>query len=135
MRSSLSFYTDGAYSWTKNTGGWAFYNPELNIKITNQVKNTTNNRMELTAVLAALQFVILLNLNEFINIIIYTDSLYVKDCCEKASYRHVNLDLFKIYDYFNNLLKNPITFVHVKGHSNIKENNTVDLLANKISNL
>ena len=58
----FNFFTDGAYSPTRNQGGWAYYCPELHLRVCGEQIETTNNRMELTAVIKALEFIIDSNL-------------------------------------------------------------------------
>ena len=53
----MDIYTDGAYSGLRKVGGWAFYIPELHIRVCGKVENTTNNRMELIGAIKALEFV------------------------------------------------------------------------------
>lgn len=74
----IQIYTDGAHSSSTDVGGWSFV-----FSIDNQVYfysnyelNTTNNRMELTAVLNALKKVQSLQTDATI----YTDSAYIANC-------------------------------------------------------
>jgi len=76
----LEFYTDGAYSSKTEMGGWAAICLEDGIIIdekTGYEPYSTNNRMELTAFLSALE-----NINtietRFTKVKIYTDSAYVE---------------------------------------------------------
>lgn len=66
-------YTDGGLSHSKNIGGWAFiivYNNKIVFQDYGVQENTTNNKMELTALIEALNF-----MNE--KVVIYSDSQYV----------------------------------------------------------
>ena len=75
-QSILKIYTDGACKGNPGPGGWGAlldYKGQLK-EIKGFSKNTTNNIMELTAVIEALK-----NLNRSCNIIITTDSNYVKN--------------------------------------------------------
>ena len=57
MNNTVIFYTDGAYSPTKQKGGWGLYCPQYKLKMCHGEYNTTNNRMEMTAAIRALEFV------------------------------------------------------------------------------
>ena len=94
---------------------------------------TTNNRMELTAVIKALEAI----KKNSIKITIYSDSKYVVESVEKGWVwnwgkkkfkKKKNIDLWKqfipLYKKFN------IKFIWVKGHAGIKENERCDKLAN-----
>lgn len=95
-------------------------------------RNTTNNRMELLAVIVALESL----KGEGHAVTIYSDSKYVVDSVEKGWVwnwqkkgfkQKKNVDLWKrflrIYPQHN------VKFVWVKGHANIKENERCDRLA------
>ena len=75
----IKIYTDGACSGNPGRGGWAaiIINGEKIEKISGASDNTTNNRMELTAVISALRYV------KAEAIEIYTDSKYTKDGIEQ----------------------------------------------------
>jgi len=79
--SKIIIYTDGSCIWNPWPGGWAYLlmfgeNKKLQA---GQWKNTTNNQMELTAVIKALQA---LNTDKY-PIEIFTDSKYVMDGATK----------------------------------------------------
>ena len=71
----IEIHTDGSCLENPGNGGWAaIINTNGNIKkISGSEKNTTNNRMELMAPINALK-----NINSDEEIIVYTDSQYVK---------------------------------------------------------
>ena len=75
----IKIYTDGACSGNPGKGGWAavILNGNSIEKISGSAENTTNNRMELMALISALKFVKDQNLE------IFTDSKYAKDGIEK----------------------------------------------------
>lgn len=126
----IKVYTDG--SCLKNPdgpGGWAYYFELNNIsKIgTGGHKSTTNNRMELTAVIEALKQIDSENENKNFNILIYTDSQYVIKCATGQFKKHKNIDLWADFD---NVSKNKkIVFEWIKGHNGNTNNEKVDFLA------
>jgi len=76
--SNILIYTDGACSGNPGPGGYGsiiFWNDQIQELGAHQPA-TTNNRMEMTAVLAALDWIRQQNIQEK-NLIIYTDSVYV----------------------------------------------------------
>ncbi|MBL60682.1 MAG: ribonuclease HI [Candidatus Pelagibacter sp.] len=132
----IEIYTDGACSGNPGRGGWAaiiIYEKKIE-KIAGSSNDTTNNRMELIAVISALKYVKDKNLR------IYTDSKYTKDGIEKwisnwkkngwktTSKQNVkNIDLWKQLDQLNQ--DKNINWRWVKGHSENKYNNMADKLA------
>ena len=77
----VDIYTDGGCSGNPGPGGWAFVvlwegNRETG---SGGVPNTTNNRMELSAVIEALGFILLRSDMKKSAITLYTDSVYVKN--------------------------------------------------------
>jgi len=130
---TVAFYTDGAYSSTKNKGGWAVYCPQYKLKLCNGEFGSTNNRMEVFAAIKALEFVDESNLPEK-NIIIYSDSKYLVETMNGNFQKKTNLDLWdKLSDLCTGLFTKNIQWIHVKGHSGNTENEIVDKLANLMS--
>tara|TARA_X000000950_G_scaffold3153_2_gene3352 strand:+ start:28105 stop:28524 length:420 start_codon:yes stop_codon:yes gene_type:complete len=132
----IKIYTDGACSGNPGRGGWAaiILDGEKIEKISGSKDNTTNNRMELTAVISALKYVKDKNLE------IYTDSKYTKDGIEKwisnwkkngwktANKQDVkNKDLWDELDQLNS--EKNVQWNWVKGHANNQYNNMADELA------
>jgi len=125
MENNIDIYTDGAYSLSSKIGGWAFYSPQLGLRVCGNAENTTNNRMELTAILKAIEIVALPN--KECNITIHSDSEWSIGAIINNWNIKLNLDLVStIKNYVKNL---NITFNKVKGHSDVAENNIVDSLA------
>ena len=126
----IEVYTDGAYSSSRDMGGFAFVVLENKEKIYSYFfnePNTTNNRMEIVAILKALYWLKETGkLNE--EIIIYTDSMYVIGSMTKNWKRNKNIDLFNELDNIYKQFK-TIVFMHVKGHSGDKYNELCDKLA------
>ena len=78
---TVTIYTDGACSGNPGPGGWGaiLKYGEHEKEISGGEKNTTNNRMELTGVIKALQL-----LKEPCIVELYSDSKYVIDALEKG---------------------------------------------------
>lgn len=120
-------YTDGAYSSSKNQGGLGIIflkNDEVVATYSKAYKNTTNNRMELLAVIIALE-----SIHNSDKITIYSDSMYVIGCATKNWSKTKNLDLWNRYDKVVQKLNCEINFIHVKGHQDNIYNNMCDKLA------
>lgn len=134
MSQQLIIYTDGAARGNPGPGGYGII-----LKWGNTVKEasqgfrmTTNNRMELMAVIVALQMLT----KEGVNITIYTDSSYVVNSVEKGwvfgwlktGFKgKKNVDLWK--RFLQEYKKHNIKFQWVKGHANNPGNNRCDELA------
>lgn len=130
----LTIYTDGASRGNPGNGGYgAVLIYGNNIKeISEGYIHTTNNRMELMAVIAALKALKKDNLN----IEIFTDSKYVMDAFEKKwidSWQKKGFKNVKNPDLWKTLIalykKHDISFKWVKGHSGNKYNERCDYLA------
>ena len=131
-------YTDGACSGNPGMGGWGavlFYN-NIKKEISGYEAETTNNKMELTAAIKALE-----NLKEPCEVELYSDSAYLinafnEDWITKwqmngfrtANKKEVaNVDLWQKLINFNNVHK--IKWIKVKGHADNEFNNRCDELA------
>ena len=127
----IKIYTDGSYKPSTNCGGYAavITHNDLVIKILHEgFKNTTNNKMEIVAVLMILKCF----KKPVDKITIYTDSMYVVGCASLGWQRKKNKTLWDLFDTeYNRVasLCNTIEFKHVKGHATNKWNNYVDTLA------
>jgi ribonuclease HI len=119
-------YTDGSCLKNPGKGGWAFVIVKDNkIKFigSGADKNTTNNRMELFAIIKALEY------NQKANINIYSDSKWAINCATKLWKRKANLDLWLKYDSVSS--RNKINYIWVKAHNGNTYNELVDKLAYK----
>lgn len=138
---TLHIYTDGACKGKPdNLGGWGAVITDCDSyikEIFGGEKNTTNNRMELMAVIEALQF-----LTESRKIIVYTDSEYVQKGIsewihgwKKRGWKTAagtpvkNEDLWKNLDKAQSIHK--IKWQWVRGHAGDPGNERADKLANK----
>lgn len=125
----LKLYTDGSCSPNPGLGGWAaiFYdNQNIPEKHCGYLENTTNNVMEITAVLKGLQYIKAYTTE----VEIFTDSLYVINVMQGWWKRNKNLDLLALLD---EELKSftKVKWTWVKGHANNQFNNICDELAVK----
>ena len=133
----FKIYTDGACSGNPGKGGWAaIILDDLNLSsISGSESNTTNNRMELMAPIMALK-----KIKTKSEIIIYTDSRYVKDGITEwikkwklNNWKSSNKKPVKNKDLWVKLdglcEKNNVSWKWVKGHSTNKYNNLADELA------
>jgi len=132
---SLIIYTDGASRGNPGPGGygailkWGNTEKELSAGY----KKTTNNRMELMAVIAALEAL----KKEGLNITVYSDSQYVVKAVEQGWLKNWIATDFKggkknkdLWLHFYALSKkHHLKFVWVKGHSSNAFNNRCDILA------
>ncbi len=121
-------YTDGAYSSMRDQGGCGIVILKNDIVVKTFSKcyrKTTNNRMELLAVILSLSMI---RTAELITII--SDSQYVIGCASMGWKRNKNTDLWKLYDEQKHRLQNTkIKFQHVKGHAGDEYNEMCDKLA------
>jgi ribonuclease HI len=134
MPDEITIYTDGASSGNPGPGGYGvvLIYGKYRLEKSEGFRLTTNNRMELMAVIAGLEALKIPGSR----VVIYTDSKYVADSVEKGwvfkwesnSFRKKkNPDLWirflKVYR------KHKVRFVWIKGHSNNVENERCDQLA------
>jgi len=123
----IKVYVDGAYSSSRDQGGWAFVILKDDVKIHSSsfpVKETTNNRMEIQA---ALEACLWCKANGHTEIIIYSDSMYVIGAISKGNKRNKNVEL--LFDLDSAVEGLNITWTHVKGHSGDRYNELCDSLA------
>ncbi len=134
----LDIYTDGACSGNPGKGGWGavLVYKGAEKEISGAEKQTTNNRMELTAVIKALQL-----LKEPCEVNLTTDSKYVcdavnkgwvygwkKKCWIKSDKKPaLNVDLWE--ELLEQLKIHDVTFNWVKGHNGHPYNERCDKLA------
>jgi ribonuclease HI len=134
MPSEITIYTDGASSGNPGPGGFGvvLISGRHRLEKSAGFRLTTNNRMELMAVIEGLESLKIPGSK----VVVYTDSKYVADSVEKgwvfqweskAFKKKKNPDLWirflKIYR------KHNVRFVWVKGHANNIENENCDRLA------
>ena len=133
-KTRLIIYTDGAARGNPGPGGYGavLLYGDKKMELAKGFRLTTNNRMELLAVIASLQKLKKVNMD----IHIYTDSKYVKDSVDKGWLAgwvkkgfvgKKNVDLWKLYLEYAKHQK--ITFHWVKGHDGNELNERCDILA------
>ncbi|MBM3162812.1 MAG: ribonuclease HI [Chlorobi bacterium] len=138
MRKKVTIYTDGACSGNPGKGGWGsllMYGGQCR-EISGYEPATTNNRMELTAAIEALDA-----LREPCMVDLYSDSAYLVNAMNQgwlkrwtgnnwltAAKKSVeNIDLWK--KILKLVTLHEVTFHKVKGHSDNPYNNRCDELA------
>ena len=135
---TVTIYTDGACSGNPGPGGWGAILEYMGHEkeLSGGEQNTTNNRMELTAVIKALQA-----LKEPCTVELYSDSKYVLDALQKGwavSWRKkgwiksdkkpaLNPDLWEIL--LDLVEMHDVRYHWVKGHASNPKNNRCDELA------
>lgn len=123
----IDIYTDGAYSFLKDRGGYAVYIPKYDISITNFSTNSTNNRMELLGVITAFEFIS--KLNKDIQFILFTDSSYVLGGLLYNWKIETNHDLWLRLKFLYDSIKDKVKLKHIKGHSGEIGNEIADNFA------
>ena len=132
----MQIYCDGACSGNPGPGGWGVVfieNHQVIKKIYGYEKDTTNNKMELTAAIQALKYV--QNSNAVLEV--FTDSKYLKQGITEwiknwklsnwKKGRIKNRDLWESLDKLNSQLK--VNWYRVKAHSGNEYNEMADTLA------
>ncbi len=134
----VDIYTDGACSGNPGVGGYCailVYNGREKI-ISGREENTTNNRMELLAVIEGLKC-----LKESCAVNLYSDSQYVVaafndgwiETWKQNGWRTAGKKEVKNPDLWQELLnltqKHKVTFIKVKGHADNEYNNRCDKIA------
>lgn len=143
--SDFIIYTDGACSGNPGPGGWAFVAVESSgtgtkIESSGSELNTTNNRMELTAVINGISFIKAI---AYSSMLILTDSKYIVDAVNQGwlnswvskNWKKSDGKSVLNQDLWSKLLElmsiYNISFQWVKGHAGIPENERCDELARK----
>ncbi|MBR7160434.1 MAG: ribonuclease HI [Clostridia bacterium] len=134
----IDIYTDGACSGNPGVGGWGailMYKGATK-EISGAEPDTTNNRMELQAIISALKA-----LKEPCLVNLYSDSSYALNAFlegwigdwEKKGWRTASNKEVKNIDLWQELIAltkiHTLTWIKVKGHSDNQYNNRCDLLA------
>ncbi len=138
MKKKVDIYTDGACSGNPGIGGWGvvmLYKGHKKEE-SGAESSTTNNRMELTAIIQGLKM-----LKEPCIVTVYSDSAYSVEPFLKGwingwvmkSWRTASKDEVKNVDLWKELLSlmqiHEVSYVKVKGHADNELNNRCDYLA------
>lgn len=134
MQKVIEIFTDGSCLGNPGPGGWGviIHFSEKEIKLSGGEKDTTNNRMEMMAILKALEWLRTESslspeeLNQY-KIVIYSDSNLLVQTLTKGWKRKANTDLWQEIDKLRAWLN--INWTWVKAHATNKYNNLVDELA------
>ncbi len=140
MLEEVTIYTDGACSGNPGPGGWGaiLMLGENKKEISGGKKDTTNNVMELTAVIEALKL-----LKRPCKVDLYSDSAYVVNAFlqdwisgwVKKNWKNSNKEEVKNKELWQELIEltkvHQVVFHKVKGHSDNEYNNRCDELARK----
>jgi ribonuclease HI len=130
----ITIFTDGAARGNPGPGGYGvvLLSGKHRKELSAGYANTTNNRMELLAVIAGLEAL----KAENSRVTVYSDSRYVVDTVEKGWLTgwvkkqfkgRKNADLWQ--RFLNVYGKHQVRFVWVKGHADVPENERCDRLA------
>ena len=131
-------YTDGACSYNPGPGGWGcvLIYKDIQRKFSGFQQNTTNNQMEMQAVIEALS-----KLTEPCEVDLYSDSAYVINAFNSGwiaswqsnNWKNSQNKPVKNSDMWKTMIalseKHKVTWHKVKGHSDVELNNLCDSLA------
>jgi ribonuclease HI len=134
MQGEITIYTDGASSGNPGPGGFGvvLISGKHRLEKSEGFRLTTNNRMELMAVISGLESLKIPGSK----VVVYTDSKYVADSVEKGWVfqwetkgfkKKKNADLW--IRFLTIYRKHKVRFIWIKGHSNNIENEICDRLA------
>lgn len=144
-----TMYTDGACSGNPGPGGWGtvvYFADGTVHEMGGADAHTTNNRMEMQAAIAALEFAAAVSQPD--PVILYTDSEYVKNGItqwmtgwKKKGWKTstgkavLNQELWQILDRLNSQLSRtaPVQWRYVRGHSGDRGNDRCDTIARAFS--
>ena len=136
IRDRVHIYTDGAARGNPGPGGYGivmeWVGKSYRKEFAKGFKHTTNNRMELLAVIDALKKL----KKPGVSAIVFTDSKYVADAVnkkwvfgwEKKNFKdRKNADLW--IEFLKEIRKNDVSFRWIKGHNDHPQNERCDALA------
>lgn len=135
----IEVFVDGACSGNPGVGGWAYFLPQKGLTASGAEENTTNNQMELTAILRALEYIE----NAFpaaLPVRFFCDSAYCVNGLtswiygwERNGWKTANKQPVKNKELWQAIHAfcrgREVSFEKVKGHSTNPHNKLVDELA------
>lgn len=138
QKPAITLYTDGACSGNPGPGGWAalLEHGGREMELSGGEAETTNNRMELMAVIRGLEALKVPG-----RVKVHTDSAYIANAFnqnwikgwQRNGWRTASKQPVKNQDLWQRLLEltrtHDVEFVKVKGHADDERNNRVDRLA------
>ena len=124
-RETIYLYTDGAASGNPGPGGYGVVLKCGNLRkeMSGGFAHTTNNRMELLAVITGLEAIRW----DGAEVKVYSDSTYVVNTINKSWKRKKNQDLWERFD--KEAARLNTSFIWIKGHAGHPENERCDRLA------
>ena len=136
----MILYTDGSCDYKTQKGGYGIVgyldskstDNEFTIKkfhLNGTEEYTTNNRMELTAVLEGVKY--FFKTYQINNFDIYSDSKLTINCAKKEWRRNKNIDLWEEYDELINNNNIKVNFIWVKAHNGNINNEEADELSRR----
>jgi ribonuclease HI len=139
IKREITLYTDGACSGNPGIGGWAcvLIYKQYKKELSGAEENTTNNRMELKAIIEGLKAI----KDESAIVNVYSDSAYSVNAINEGwvygwmmnGWRTSGKDDVKNVDLWKELIaltkRHDVTFIKVKGHADNELNNRCDALA------
>ena len=139
----IEIFTDGSCKGNPGPGGWCAIVLEKKsgeseklrkpFKILKgRIDDTTNNRMEMTAVIEALRYIDHQKLSRA-HITLFSDSNLIIQTLLQGWKRKANKDLWEELDSFNEELE--VEYVWIKGHAKNRWNNECDKVAQKEADL
>jgi len=122
----ISIYTDGSCQGNPGPGGWAAIIDEngVNRSLSGHEDNTTNNRMEILAVVKGLEAV-----PQSSDVTVYSDSQYVVNTMTRGWKRNANQDLWVLLDTVAG--ERRVQWKWVRGHAGNPGNEEANALAYK----
>lgn len=127
----IDIFTDGSCKGNPGPGGWAAIIIKKNESkdftvLKGGAKDTTNNRMEMIAVIEALRYIQENNLLQF-DYNLFSDSNLIVQTINKGWKRKANLDLWQEMDKLNEEIS--VKYFWIKGHAKNKWNEQCDKIA------
>jgi ribonuclease HI len=124
----VKIYTDGAYSQSKQKGGYSFVVLEdetLTAFYAKPIEKSTNQRAEMLALIAAFRYI----KNNRLNCEVFSDSMYCIGTLTSNWSKNANIDLWEVLTPLYDEVKHLIKLTHIRGHKGIYGNEMADICA------